>query len=427
MKKKTLTPQLQKAQKQLDAISVNFKQAMQAGDFRRAMQEAARAHKLIPKSVVPLSDAATAAAKGGMWAECIQYAKKALQRNPEHINSLDALAHAYGAMHDWERCGHYGRQALQLRDAAILAAQPVLPDLSAPKPQQGGKKIIAFSLFGAKSEYIEPAVINTELAARIYPGWTCRFYVDGSVPEAALQRFRDNGAEVVRVDAALESWPGTMWRFLALDDTEAARVIFRDADSVISQREAKAVQAWEAGGKLFHTLRDAGTHTELILAGLWGAVAGAVPDIRGKIETYLQKPLPSRHFADQFFLRENVWPYVRQSLCAHDRIFGFLGAEPFPDQAPFDYERFHVGCNEGNSHFQAALAMPDGTRVLWRLFSRVAPLVNEDYSYNLQNEREICAYETTVQNGQIGGLIPRRYSQGVAQGLSRVTVAKLDG
>ena len=76
---------------------------------------------------------------------------------------------------------------------------------------------------------------------------------------------------------------------------------------------------------------------------------------------------------------------------------------------------------------EAALAMPDGTRVLWRLFSRVAPLVNEDYSYNLQNEREICAYETTVQNGQIGGLIPRRYSQGVAQGLSRVTVAKLDG
>lgn len=111
--------------------------------------------------------------------------------------------------------------------------------------------------------------MNTEISAKIYPGWLCRFYVDGSVPQTIIQRLQDNGAEVVKVDAALQNWPGTMWRFLAMDDPEAAYVLFRDADSVISWREAAAVQQWLESGKLFQTLRDASTHTELILAGLW--------------------------------------------------------------------------------------------------------------------------------------------------------------
>lgn len=420
---KRLPPKLQKVQQQLNHISASFLQYMATGDYRSALTEALKAHKLIPQSVAPLSDAATAAVKGGFWQEGITYARKALQRDPNHINSLDALAHAYGSLQDWENCRTYGLQALTLRHRSITA-RPALPDV-AVKPN--GKKIIAFSLFGSSPEYIEPAVMNTELAGQIYPGWVCRFYIDGSVPADAVQRLQANGAEIVRVDAAAEQWPGTMWRFLAMNDPEASRIIFRDADSVISQREARAVAEWEAGGKLFHTLRDAGTHTELMMAGLWGAVAGSVPEMRAKIEAYVSKPLESRHFADQFFLREQVWPYACQSLSAHDRIFGFADARPFPDTEAFDYEHFHVGCNEGNSHFQAAFDLPDGSRVCWRLFSRISPLLNRDYSHNLlPEERLVCAYETTVQNGKISGMIPRRYSKGFSDGLSKITVAAVD-
>lgn len=420
---KNLPPKLQKTQQQLDRISAAFKQYMADGRYPEAVCEAAKAHALIPKAVAPLSDAATAAVKGGLWQEGIGYAKRALQRNPQHINSLDALAHAYGGLGDWENCRTYGLQALQLRDKSIAV------QLEPPQTREngGGRNIIAFSLFGASSEYIEPAVMNTELAGEIYPGWACRFYIDGSVPETAVRRLQENGAEIVRINGGAESWPGMMWRFLAMDDPEAGRIIFRDADSVISQREARAVEEWISSGKLFHTLRDAGTHTELILAGLWGAVAGSVPDMRGKIEDYLNKPLVSRHFADQLFLRENVWPYARQSLCAHDRIFGFASAVPFPDDAPFDYGRFHVGCNEGNARFQAAFNLPDGSRVLWRLFTRISPLLNADYSPNvLPEERLVCAYEAVVQNGGVSGLIPRRYAAGFSDGLSKITVASLE-
>ena len=425
MKAQRLSPQQQKTQLQLDKISAAFRQYFQIGNYQQAMREALKAHKLAPKSTAPLSDAATAAVKAGLWDEAVRYAKQVLQRDPRHINAYDVLAHAYGEQHDWANCARYGLQALQLRDEKYGAGE--LPPLPQTEAKAEGKKIIAFSLFGGSSAYCEPAVMNTEISAKIYPGWLCRFYVDDSVPQTVIQRLRANGAEVVKVDAALQNWPGTMWRFLAMDDPEAAYVLFRDADSVISWREAAAVQQWLESGKLFHTLRDASTHTELILAGLWGAVAGAVPDMRGKIEAYLKQPLESRHFADQFFLREHIWPYAKQSLCAHDRIFAFYGATDFPDNTEFDYSRFHVGCDEGNSHIAADLNLPEGSRIRWSLFSRISPLLNADYSENLlENERLICTYESTVQQGKLSAYIPRRYSRGVARGLTKVTVAPVE-
>lgn len=424
--KKKLTPQLQKMQKQLDQIAAAFRQQMAAGNYAQAAAEALRAHKLIPAAVAPLSDAATAAVKGGLWHDGITYAKKALQRNSDHINSLDALSHAYGGLEEWENCREYGRRALELRDKKIAAQTP--PPFTRVQPKTGGKNIIAFSLFGGKSAYIEPAVLNTELVGELYPGWVCRFYIDGSVPETAVARLAANGAEIVRVDESLQHWPGTMWRFLAIDDAEAGHVIFRDADSVISAREAQAVNEWMASGKTFHTLRDAGTHTELILAGMWGAVAGSIPDMRGKIEAYLQQPLESRHFADQFFLRDHIWAYVRQDVCGHDRLFGFHGAQPFTDTEMSDYAHNHIGCDEGNSRFDAPYPLPDGSRVVWKLYSKIAPRLNADGSVRITDtERKICEYETVVANGKVSGEIPRRYSKGFALGASKMVVAEVKG
>ena len=58
--------------------------------------------------------------------------------------------------------------------------------------------------------------------------------------------------------------------FSQINDPEAEYVIFRDADSVVSHREAEAVAEWIESGRLFHTMRDSGSHTALILAGMWG-------------------------------------------------------------------------------------------------------------------------------------------------------------
>lgn len=185
--------------------------------------------------------------------KAIEAEMKTPELDSTYIPALDLLAHAYGALDNWEKTGFYGHQALVLKDKAIPDLEHEIIPTPAPK---NGKRIISFSLFGNNSKYIEPAVLNTQLAPVLFPGWTCRFYVDDSVSAEAIQRFRNNGAEVIKVGAPLDNWPGTMWRFLAINDPEVEYVIFRDADSIICYRDAAAVSEWIKSGTLFHTIRE---------------------------------------------------------------------------------------------------------------------------------------------------------------------------
>ena len=363
------------------------------------------------------------------WEYAIKVAKQAFAIDAFHINTLDTLSHCYGALRNWEMCGIFGAMALQLRDQNVSALAPEDPILPAVKPHSE-KNIIAFSLYGDKSSYIEPAVINAQIVKVIYPNWVCRFYVDDSVPEQAIQRLNNVQTEVIRMTGEQAALPGTMWRFLAMDDPTVNYILFRDVDSVISQREAKAVKEWIASGQRFHTIRDSGSHTELILAGLWGAKSGSVPNMFEKMKAYMEQN-PRRHrFNDQFFLRDCVWPYVRQDVYASDRLFGFMNAHPIPDEEFFNFDITHIGCDEGCSQFTIKTTKPDelkvGMQVMWRLYSQIAPLLNEDLSHNLVEERVICEYPVTItEQGQFSGHIPRRYARGFSNGESRITFSAL--
>lgn len=413
----------------IDNIYQNFQHYVDKQQFKQALAEILQAHHLEPKSTIHLSNAASVAHRAGMYVEAIELAKQVLQLNPKHINALDVLSHAYGVQKNWEMCRYYGGQALCLRDEAVLAKyHEQLPALPTAESQRKGKKVIAFSLFGNDAKYLEPAIMNAQIRADIYPDWICRFYIDDSVPAAAIERLVSYGAEIVLVTGEAAQWVGTVWRFLALDDADVGRVIFRDADSVITPREALIVHEWEKSGKLFHTIRDSGSHTELILAGLWGAVGCAVPDIRGKLRAYFQKPLESVHFADQFFLRHHVWAYVRQSLLAHDRLFAFGEALPIPQPfKDFDFRNHHIGASETSLTFDVPCPFPEGTMMRWALYSRISPLLAEDYTLQrLPEKRLICSYEIPVQEGQIRLPVPRRYAQGVKTGDTHIDIRTVE-
>jgi hypothetical protein len=207
--------------------------------------------------------------------------------------------------------------------------------------------------------------------------------------------------------------PGPMWRFLALDDSQAHRVLFRDADSVISQREAEAVNEWLTSGKRFHIMRDWGSHTELMLAGLWGMVAGSLPPLDKLMARFMSAPLESRHFADQYFLRKYVWPYARTSLMQHDSVFGFMDGVPFPGGArPND---FHVGYAEGSPFFTATSSLPDGSEITWEL-----ALIETPNDGGPPRENLICAYPGVVSGGMVKAHIPARYARRLEQGTARV-------
>jgi hypothetical protein len=230
-----------------------------------------------------------------------------------------------------------------------------------------------------------------------------------------LERILEAGGEVIKVEGEALKWPGPMWRFLALDDPMMHRVLFRDADSVISEREVGAVQQWLESGKRFHIMRDWGSHTELMLAGLWGVVGKSLPPFSKLMEFFLKSPIESQHFADQFFLRQFVWPYARKDMLQHDSIFGFMDPVPFPGTRP---DNFHVGYAEGSPFFTANSALPDKSPVIWTL-SKVIKLPDGS-----TGEKEICSYSATVKNGQVQGNIPARYARGIVDNTYIVRVTQ---
>ena len=69
-------------------------------------------------------------------------------------------------------------------------------------------------------------------------------------------------------------------RFLVSDDPDVGYFLVRDCDSVVSAREAAAVAKWLGSGLPFHAMRDYYTHTDPLLAGMWGGIAGVFPDIK---------------------------------------------------------------------------------------------------------------------------------------------------
>jgi hypothetical protein len=381
--------------KELEAKGALFLQHFRAGHFDKAL---ALSRSMIAQGVkrpVVFADAGVAAIKLELWRDAITYATRALSLDPNHIGSLDTLAHAHGALREWPQAAQAGRRALTLRDQMIAKQEPSSLPLSAC-PATADKDVIAFSLFGGSSKYCETAVLNCIDQPEIYPGWLCRFYVDDTVPDQIVTRLQDNGAEVIAVPPEMRKWPGPMWRFAAYDAPDVRRVIFRDADSVISQREAGAVRDWIASERAFHAMRDIGSHTELLLAGLWGVVKGALPSMTQMIDAFLAKPVQNAHFADQFFLRQYVWPFARQDILQHDSIFGFMDGIAFPDGPHRD--DFHVGYAEGSPFLTFTSALPDGSDVFWEI-----------YAANGDDPRTICRYPGVIMDGKLKAHVPARY------------------
>lgn len=403
-KKGPFGPLPEKQQILLQNLNKRAKECNQAGRYEEALQACLQAVRIVPQIPRAWQDAASNSVLLERWEDGIRYAEKAMQLGENSFGVYDVLSHAYTGLGKKDLRSKYGRIALEIREKTFGVEPPVPHDFPAeppppPSPETKKRNIIAFSLFGAHSRYCETAVLNAQEREKLYPYWTCRFYLDATVPSHVVKRIRDAGAEIVFMDEAhpARNWPGPMWRFYALHD-DLDRVTFRDADSVITKRDALATEAWVESGRFFHAMRDSGTHTELLLAGLWGCVVKALPPISLLTGAFFKKPLESLHFADQYFLRAYVWPYARKSLMQHDSIFGFFNGEPFPD-GPTP-TTFHVGWNEGGTRFSITTDAPDGSVLHWAL-------------YLLEEGREIhiCTYPGVAQNGALSGQIPDRYAE----------------
>jgi len=354
----------------LQALSASYLRCSASGQWDQALQACQQALALVPGHAGIQGDVALCQMRLGHWQEARESYLRAVALDPNSANLWDGLTEVCGHMGLREEVRRFGARALALKDAQTAAdpgrAVPAVRPLSEDRRRQ----VVAFSLFGARPRYCEAAILNVQAAAELLPRWVCRFYVDDTVPVAVVERLRAAGAEVVHLQASqVPDLSALMWRFLVLADPGVDRFLIRDADSVISSREQAAVQAWIDSGRAFHLMRDYFTHTELLLAGMWGGCNGAWPDVRTLMAQFLQS---GNHLAarmvDQHFLRQHIWPTVRRSLLSHDPVFGFMDGQDFPPHAPHGQgDDFHVGCDLSAGGVGSESPQPEGSEVRWSL------------------------------------------------------------
>lgn len=264
----------------------------------------------------------------------------------DEVRRASYLSELYARKPDLEKNREWSLKAFELKDAEarVIEDRPA-PVIHTFDPDKPARNIIAYTLFGTGVRYVDGAIRNSIVCRHVYPGWTPRFYVDDSVPKGAIKELQKNGAQVRKVQGMPAERYGLFWRFLVEDDPEVDLYLVRDADSVPSIREAVAVHDWLASGQPFHVMRDFVTHSELVLAGLWGAHRGNIPGgMSEKIIAFAKtrsKVLNSR-VDDQLFLRREIWPWMRGRVFVQDSVFGYGASAPFDP----DYElpgRMHVG------------------------------------------------------------------------------------
>lgn len=384
-----------------------FKQAAAQGDYVKAYQHVKKAVSLVPGHPGALSDLAYTELRLRRYDDAYQHYMQAIKVSGSNVNTnlYDGLTEVCHHLNKKEEKIKFGRLAISTKKE-LTKNEPTLnipthkPVPFSPNPQEN---IIVFSLFGANPRYCETSILNTKLAQEIYPEWTCRFYVDESVPELVKQRLLANGAQVVHVSPTQKQLSGLFWRFLVMDDPVVKRFLVRDADSIVSYREKAAVDAWLKSDQWFHLMRDSYSHTELILAGMWGGCTGIFHNIEAHIRDYVATGrYPDNRVIDQHYLRYCIWPTLKQSVLVHDsQQFDENNADfPVYESASMqnDQDNFHVGMDNGSPVVTTADNHPTAEKVYWILFD--------------ENHDEVCRYDAIVsKNRNIEVNLPHAFAK----------------
>jgi len=194
------------------------------------------------------------------------------------------------------------------------------------------KKIISYSLWGTNPLYTVNAIKNCEIAKNIFPDWTCRFYLNNSVPPNIIKHLSENNAELVYMNGDQDY--GMLWRFNAASDNTVDIMISRDTDSHLSIRDKAAVDEWLNSDKNVHIMRDHSFHSVHIMAGMWGVRNKILPNMSELISNFLlQYPIKTKQI-DQNFLQKIIYPKIIDTALVHDLLGRHNHGKQFPIPRP---------------------------------------------------------------------------------------------
>ncbi len=315
-----------------------------ANDYKSAMFFLEQALIAYPNDLQLMVNLASTYSKSNYNEKAIELGKRIINSDKTNINIYDIMCSASYEVNDLISAASYGRQSLAIKDQQYCASQltPLHLNLTAPLAEVATKqKVIAYSLWGNNPRYINGALRNLILAKDIYPDWQLWLYIDDSVDVQYIEAFETLGAIILKQPQNQSTRQKLCWRFNVASHPDVGYFMVRDIDSVINVREYHAVQEWLTSTHPFHIMRDWWTHTDLILAGMWGGIANVLPNINNLLSNFNSGKMDTPHI-DQWFLGQVIWPSIKQHSLIHDRCFHQETSIPVPGNNP-----------KGNTHIGA--------------------------------------------------------------------------
>jgi hypothetical protein len=265
-----------------------------------------------------------------------------IERHGEDLTVLDALKVGHFYTGKIDVAIRYGQRGLDLRDQEACQNPPPF-SLTEPNGPPSGHNVISFSLWGPAPFYSYGAMINLVLSRTLYPGWTCRYYVDATVPPACVAFLRDNGADVRNIE---DEYPGVglFQRFLVMNDRSVGRFLVRDCDARLSADEADLVRQWIDSDHPFHVVRDHVLHNELMIGCTWAGRTDCGIDIVELMRRYFTFGPTAKYGHDQRMLGLMLWPLIRNHCLVHDKYYRLPGVHTVPLRDP----KSHFGAGYQN-------------------------------------------------------------------------------
>lgn len=176
---------------------------------------------------------------------------------------------------------------------------------------------ISFSLFGEQQKYIKGMYANIDIIPDVYPGARIVVYTD--------KPYDFNGADIIVIGTSL-GVQGAFWRYYAYSQDIEGWMICRDADSLVTTREAGLVREWMLSGKAAHTIHDHKEHVGCavnLMAGMTGIKHGSLPyDFNHLITWWVKTKNPTQYRDEERFLNRFLWPYIRRYGLLHTSLVG---------------------------------------------------------------------------------------------------------
>lgn len=331
--------------------------------FNQALPQFEKAYACDRNDMRLLSLASSCLSRTQRHQEALDAALVVHEAYPEHLVALDILAANYGHLGDFAKSRIYGEKSLEIKDRQACESfarlqYPARVGTQGLTPLEGRKKVISFSLFGNSPRYLRGALQNALVGMEMYPGWVLRFYVDDTVPKDFRDLLETFGCEICVQPSGQSLFQKLSWRFLVADDAAVGRFLVRDCDSVFIPREAHTVKQWVDSGKSFHIIRDWQTHTDLILAGLWGGIAGVLPGMGDMIASFIRTNSIQSLTIDQRFLGQYVWPQIKHDCFISDSLFTSFGAHKIENILSDDEERIAMNRYATKNSEQERLLSP---------------------------------------------------------------------